>query len=297
MKLIDPLELAVPKLQRLLQSIIAPRPIALASTIDKKNNPNLSPFSFFNLFGVNPTTIIFSPSRRGRDNTTKDTFNNLKEVPEVVINAVTYPMVHQTSLASTEYPKGVDEFIKAGFTPLPSEKIKPFRVKESPVQFECSVRQIVETGDQEGAGNLVICQILLIHLNESILNDNGIVDPNKIDLIGRMGDDYYCRASGNALFEVEKPLLKTGIGIDQLPKRIKNSKFLSGNDLGKLGNLESLPDKKDIADFLKISGLKAKYHTPAAEAEKMIFAEAKELIDDNKTGDALKLLIGMLCLD
>lgn len=246
MKTIIPSEIPVPELHQLLLGAVAPRPIALASTIDGKGNPNLSPFSFYNAFGVNPSTLIFSPSRRGRDNTVKNTYENVKEVPEVVINAVTYSMVQQVSLASTEYPRGVNEFTKSGLTPLASEKVKPFRVKESPVQFECKVRQVIETGDKGGAANLVICEVLLIHVNPDVLDDQGKIDTRKMDLVGRMGADFYVRASGNAIFEVEKPIARQGIGVDKLPEEIRLSKVLTGNDLGRLGNLESLPTSDEI---------------------------------------------------
>jgi len=202
---IDPKSTSLLKLQGYILGAVAPRPIAFASTIDKKGNPNLSPFSFFNAFSANPPVCIFSPSRRARDNTTKHTFENVKEVGEVVINAVNYDLVHQASLTSTEYPKGVNEFIKAGLTPVPSEIVKPFRVKESPVQMECRVRDIIELGNEGGAGNLVICEILLIHISEDVLDEKGNIDPQKIDLVSRMGGNWYCRASGDALFEVEKP--------------------------------------------------------------------------------------------
>jgi flavin reductase (DIM6/NTAB) family NADH-FMN oxidoreductase RutF len=247
MKTIIPSEIPVPELHQLLLGAVAPRPIALASTVDAQGNPNLSPFSFYNAFGVNPSTLIFSPSRRGRDNTVKNTYENVKEVPEVVINAVTYSMVQQVSLASTEYPRGVNEFEKSGLTPLASEKVKPFRVKESPVQFECKVRQVIETGDQGGAANLVICEILLIHVNPDVLNAQGKIDTRKMDLVGRMGADFYVRASGNAIFEVEKPIARQGIGVDSLPEEIRLSTVLTGNDLGRLGNLESLPTYDEIA--------------------------------------------------
>lgn len=245
---INPSDLPVPKLHQLLLGCIGPRPIALASTVDADGNPNLSPFSFFNIFGVNPTTLIFSPSRRGRDNTTKDTFENVKLVPEVVINVVTYEMVNQVSLASTEYPRGTDEFVKAGFEKLPSEQVRPFRVKESPVQIECTVRQLIETGQGGGAANLVICEVLVIHVDESILADDGLVDQQKIRLVGRMGRDWYCAAFGDALFPVEKPLSRLGIGIDSLPGRIRLSKELTGNELGMLGNVEHLPGPEEIME-------------------------------------------------
>jgi flavin reductase (DIM6/NTAB) family NADH-FMN oxidoreductase RutF len=292
---IDPFQIPVPKLHQILLGTIAPRPIAFASTVDSEGSPNLSPFSFFNVFGVNPTTLIFSPSRRGRDNTVKHTYENLKEVPEVVINMVNFAMVEQVSLSSTEYPKGVNEFIKAGLTPVASEKVKPFRVKESPVQFECRVRQIIETGDKGGAGNLVVCEILLIHLQEDIFNASGIVDPDKIDLVARMGGDYYCRASGGAVFVVEKPLQKSGVGIDNLPETIRNSASLSGNDLGRLGNIEVLPSADEIEEFRNQEKLNKIYFRSAEEIDNQnIIALAKKLLKENQTITALKLLMGYL---
>ena len=202
---IDPNNIAIPKLHHMILGAVAPRPIAFASTIDKDGRPNLSPFSFFNAFGVNPTTLIFSPSRRGRDNTTKDTYENVMEIPEVVINVVTKDIVEKANYSSAEFPKGVNEFLEAGFTMLPSEKVKPFRVKESPVQFECNVRQVIETGDGGGAANLVICEILLMHVDEAVLDENGTIDPDKIRLVGRMGGDHYVDAFGNAIFDLKKP--------------------------------------------------------------------------------------------
>jgi flavin reductase (DIM6/NTAB) family NADH-FMN oxidoreductase RutF len=283
---IDPYNTPVQKVHQMLLGCIAPRPIAFASTVDKNGNPNLSPFSFYNAFGVNPTTLIFSPSRRGRDNTVKNTYENLKEIPEVVINAVNYSLVQQASLASTEYPKGVNEFIKAGLTPIPSEKIRPFRVKESPVQFECKVRQIIETGDQGGAANLIICEILLMHFDENILDESGNVDPNKIDLVGRMGRDFYTRASGDAIFTIEKPIQKMGIGIDALPNKIKHSPHLTGNDLGQLGNIETLPAELEIQEF-NSADYKGKFND-----DKELADAARKLLAKNKVTEALKLLMG-----
>ncbi|KAF0200581.1 MAG: flavin [Bacteroidetes bacterium] len=247
-KTLNPANIPHAELHKLMLGAIAPRPIAFASTIDAEGRPNLSPFSFFNAFGVNPSTIIFSPSRRGRDNTTKDTFDNIRQVPEVVINAVTYNMVEQVSLASTEFPKGVNEFDKSGFTPVASEKVKPFRVMESPVQWECKVRQVIETGTGGGAANLVICEVLLVHVNKNVLTEEGLIDTRKIDLVGRMGGDYYVRAHGNALFEVEKPLSKPAIGIDSLPFNLKNSPLLTGNELGRLGSVEQIPSETELND-------------------------------------------------
>ena len=243
---IIPGDIPHPKLHQYLLSGIAPRPIALASTIDAEGRPNLSPFSFFNVFGVNPATLIFSPSRRGRDGSTKNTLENIRVVPEVVINVVTYEMVNQVSLASTEYPAGVDEFLKAGFSKVPSEIIKPFRVMESPVQLECRVRDLIETGSGGGAANLVICDIVMVHISETILGEDGAIDQNKIRLVGRMGKDFYVKAFGEALFEVEKPLRQIGIGIDALPDFIRLSKVLTGNELGLLGNLERMPSEEEI---------------------------------------------------
>ncbi len=201
----DPKELSIPKFQGLMQGAIAPRPIAFASTIDKGGKPNLAPFSFFNTFGVNPPILIFSPARRGRDNTTKDTYENVKEVAEVVINVVNFGMVNQVNDASAEFPKGVNEFEKVGFTMQKSEMVRPFRVQESPVQFECKVLQVIETGTMHGAGNLVICEILKMHVNPDILDESGNIDPHKIDLVGRLGSNYYVRVSGKAIFEITKP--------------------------------------------------------------------------------------------
>lgn len=240
-KRIDPESISHQSLHQIILSAVAPRPIAFASTVDKDGNHNLSPFSFFNAFGVNPSTLIFSPSRRGRDNTTKHTYDNVLEVPEVVLNAVSYAMVEQMSLSSTEYPKGVNEFEKAGFTMLPSETIRPMRVKESPLQFECIVREVISTGDQGGAGNLVICEIKMVHIREDILDADGRIDQNRIDLVGRLGGDLYSRTSGTSNFMVRKPLARLGMGVDQLPERIRLSPYLSGNHLGKLGNTEHYP--------------------------------------------------------
>jgi len=201
----DPAETSIPVFHHLMLGAIAPRPIALASTIDKEGRPNLSPFSFFNAFGANPPIIVFSPSRRGIDNTTKHTYENVKEVPEVVINAVTYDMVRQVSASSADFPKGVNEFEMVGFTMEPSDLVRPFRVKESPVQFECKVLQIIETGMGNAAGNLVICEILRIHVNPEVMDEKGRIDQQKIDLVGRMGGEYYVRAQGPSLFELAKP--------------------------------------------------------------------------------------------
>jgi flavin reductase (DIM6/NTAB) family NADH-FMN oxidoreductase RutF len=248
---IKPSQIPIPQLQSYLQGIIAPRPIAFASTVDKEGNVNLSPFSFFNLFSTNPPVVIFSPSRRVRDGSIKHSLENLAEVPEVVINIVNYSIVQQTSLASTEYPKGVSEFLKSGLTPVRSDLVKPPRVKESPASMECIVKQIIPLGDQGGAGNLVIAEVLLVHISENILNSDGRVDPFKLDAVARMGEDWYCHAQGEAIFKVPKPLLKLGIGVDRIPERIRKSPILTGNDLGMLGNVEQLPDANSVEEFSK----------------------------------------------
>lgn len=238
---LDPKEVSLGKLHNTLLGSVGPRPIAFASTIDKDGNKNLSPFSFFNVFSANPPIAIFSPAKSGRTNTQKDTYNNVKEVAECVINIVNFPIVQQMSLSSTAYGPEVDEFVKAGLTAIPSETVKPFRVKESPVQMECIVKEVIELGNEGGAGNLVICEVKLIHIDDAILNEDGMIDQHKIDLVGRMGGDYYVRANGEALFEVPKPIRQKGIGVDALPEAIKNSTVLTGNDLGMLGNVEELP--------------------------------------------------------
>lgn len=243
---INPKDLPVPKLQAYLQSAVSPRPIAFVSSIDKNGNVNLSPFSFFNMFSMNPPILVFSPSRRVRDNSEKHTLENIREVDEVVINIVNYNMVQQTSLASCDFPKGVNEFTKSGLTAEASQLVKPPRVKESPVSFECKVKEVISLGDGGGAGNLVLCEVLLMHIRENVVDENGIIDPYKIDAVARMGQNYYCRAQGENIFVVPKPNEKIGIGYDQLPDKIKSSKVLSGNDLGILANLEQIPTASDL---------------------------------------------------
>lgn len=248
MKTIFPEDLNNLQLQTLLQTAIAPRPIALASTIDENGNPNLSPFSFFNLFSTNPPVVIFSPSRRVRDNTTKHTQENVQEVAEVVIGIVNYPIVQQVSLASTEYDKGTNEFIKAGLTMKDADLVKPKLISECPVNMECKVIEIKHLGTEGGAGNLVICEILKIHVREEYLNDQGNLDQKKLDLVARLGRNWYSRNNENNLFEVPKPLVTKGIGYDHLPTEIRHSKILTGNDLAMLANVESLPDAQFHGD-------------------------------------------------
>ena len=245
-----PKDCTVQQMQALLSSAVAPRPIAFASTIDAEGNPNLSPFSFYNIFSSNPPILIFSPARRVRDNTTKHTLQNVQDVPEVVINVVHYGMIQQMSLSSTEYAKGVNEFDKSGLTMLKSELVRPFRVAESPIQLECKVIEIKPLGQDKGAGNLVICKVLKLHVSDEVLNIKGEIDQEKLDLVARGGGSYYIRAKDGFL-EIPKPLRTLGIGIDALPEELRNSTILTGNDLGLLGNVEALPTQNEIDDFCK----------------------------------------------
>ena len=246
----EPQDLTTGKLHSYLLSAVAPRPIAFASTIDEKGNPNLSPFSFFNVFSANPPIMIFSPARRVRDNTTKHTLQNVETTREVVINVVNFDLVHQMSLSSTEYGEGVNEFEKAGLTMLKSDIVKPFRVAESPIQFECKVNDIVKLGTEGGAGNLIICEVVKLHINNDILDEDGTINQNKLDLVARAGGSYYSRAN-KGFFEIPKPLSTLGIGVDNFPEHVKNSMILTGNDLGMLANVEILPNKQEVKDFIE----------------------------------------------
>lgn len=285
---IDPKEIPTPKLQMYLQGAVGPRPIAFASTIDRDGTPNLSPFSFFNVFSANPPILIFSPSRRVRDNTIKHTLINAELNREVVINIVNYAIVQQASLSSTEYGDGVDEFVKAGLTPLASDIVKPFRVKESPVHFECRVQKIIPLGTEGGAGNLVICEVLKIHIDENILDASGAIDQHKIDQVSRLGGNWYSRAN-MGLFEVEKPLTTLGIGVDAIPQFIKDSAVFDGNDLGKLGNVETLPTEEEIDIFVKENfSIKA---VLSADDEDKKQLKAKEFLDNNDVLSAWKVLL------
>ncbi len=250
MKSIIPSDVSTKELHAYLLGAVGPRPIAFASTISNDGVPNLSPYSFFNVFSANPPVMIFSPARRVRDNTTKDSLTNCQDNKEVVINIVNYDIVQQMSLSSTEYPSEVNEFEKSGLTMLKSDIVKPFRVKESPVQFECKVNKIIELGNQGGAGNLVIAEVVKLHIAEHILDENGKIDQYEIDQVARMGGNWYTRAN-RGMFEVPKPNQKLGIGIDQMPDAIKHSQFLNGNDLGKLGNIEALPTQEVVDQFIK----------------------------------------------
>lgn len=285
---LDPKDISTAKLHGYLQSAVAPRPIAFASTIDKNGKPNLSPFSFFNVFSANPPILVFSPARRVRDNTVKHTLLNCEATRQVVINVVNYDIVQQASLSSTEYAEGVNEFLKSGLTMLPSDIVKPYRVAESPVQFECKVTDIIALGKSGGAGNLVICEVLKIHIDENIFDANGVIDQHKIDLVSRLGGNWYSR-SNQGLFEVPKPLTTLGIGVDQIPERIRKSKVFNGNDLGMLGNTESLPTREEIDIFVKQNF--AVKGVLSSDDELKQHQLAKEYIDNNDVISAWKVLL------
>ncbi len=284
---IDPSKVSTGKLHGFLLGAVGPRPIAFASTIDIHGNPNLSPFSFFNVFSANPPILIFSPARRVRDNTTKHTLENAQSTKEVVINIVNYDIVQQMSLSSTEYPDGVNEFVKSGLSMVSSEKVKAYRVGESPVQFECKVNEVVPMGNEGGAGNLIICEVLLMHINEDIIDENDRIDQYKIDQVARMGGNWYTRAN-KGLFEVPKPLSTIGIGVDSLPEDIKNSTVFTGNDLGKLANVEGIPENTTALKFVnKHNDIKDKIQ----QANKIeIHKFAKQYLDQDDVDIAWNIL-------
>ncbi len=284
----EPHTLSPSQLQDYLQSTVAPRPIAFASTVDINGTPNLSPFSFFNVFSSNPPILVFSPARRVRNNTTKHTLENCQATKQVVINVVNYDLVQQVSLSSTEYPEGINEFLKSGLTMLPSDMVKPYRVAESPVQMECLVNEIIPLGNQGGAGNLIICEIVKIHIQESVLDEKNRIDQSKIDLVSRLGGNWYSR-SNQGLFEVEKPLTSLGIGVDQIPEFIKKSKVFDGNDLGKLGNVESLPTREEITIFVKQNF--AVKGVLSSDDDLKIQQTAKEFLNNNDALSAWKVLL------
>lgn len=288
---IKPGDIKTAQLHAYLLGSVAPRPICFASTIDADGNPNLSPFSFFNVFGSKPPILIFSPARRVRDNTIKHTLENVQATGEVVINIVNFSMVQQMNLASCEYPKSTNEFIKSGFTSIASDMVKPLRVKESPVQLECKVKQVIETGHEGGAGNLVICEVLCMHISDEVLNEKGQIDPDRIDLVARMGGDYYCRASGNAVFEVPKPNTALGIGVDALPVHIRNSRILTGNNLGLLGNSTEIPVITEILEDNRFADLLKTYSHDTEGLRNALHAYAKDLLDAGMIEKAWQVLL------
>lgn len=290
---LDPTELATPKLHGYLLGAIGPRPIAFASTIDENGVNNLAPFSFFNVFSAAPPILIFSPARNGRTNTTKDTYNNVKSIPEVVINIVNFDILHQMSLSSSPFSPDVDEFVKAGLTPIASETIRPNRVLEAPVQFECKVNQVIELGDQGGAGNLVICEVTKIHIHEEILDEHGMIDQKKINLVARMGGNWYCHANENSMFEIAKPITTIGIGFDQLPDDIKASNLLTANDLAQLAGIAALPNETDVNEYklLELSDLFLQLEDQPALLEQALHNRAKDLLANDKLEEAWMTLL------
>jgi flavin reductase (DIM6/NTAB) family NADH-FMN oxidoreductase RutF len=289
----NPQEISVQRLHQLLLGSIGPRPIAFASTMNAAGQANLAPFSFFNVFSANPPILIFSPARSGRTNETKDTYKNVKELPEVVINVVNFDIVHQMSLASSPYSPEISEFGKAGLTPIPSETIKPFRVAEAPVQFECRVNEVKELGFEGGAGNLIICEVLRMHVREDLIDEKGLIDQHKIDLVSRMGGDWYVRANENSMFEIKKPITTCGIGFEALPSDVRSSKFLSGNDLGQLAGIEELPNETDVNEYklIELSELFVSLENDAVELEAQLHQKAKVLLSENKLEEAWLTLL------
>jgi len=286
-------ELPVPQLHQYLLGSVCPRPIALASSINSEGICNLSPFSFFNVFSANPPIVVFSPSRRGRTAELKDTYHNVKDVPEVVINMVDYSMVHQVNLASSPYGPEVDEFTKSGLTPLASESVRPFRVAESPVQLECRVNQVVELGQGGSAGNLIICQVIKLHINKDVLNEHGDIDQQKIDLVARMGKNWYCRADKNSMFELAQPVNTVGIGFDQLPQEIKNSTILTASELGMLASIEQIPTETQVNEYklLELSDFFLSLEDNPIELEQVLHAHAQQLLAKNKIYEAWQVLL------
>jgi flavin reductase (DIM6/NTAB) family NADH-FMN oxidoreductase RutF len=289
--ILDLKDLKTAEKQYYLQHVVAPRPICFASTIDKAGNVNLSPFSFFNLFSSNPPIVIFSPSRRVRDNTTKHTLENVMEVPEVVVNIVTYEMVHQVSLASCEYPKEMNEFKKAGFTAEPATLVKPPMVKESKVKLECKVLEVKPLGTEGGAGNLVICEVLRMHIDDSLLDENKKMDQRKIHHIARLGGDWYCKVDESNLFMVPKPNTELGIGVDALPESIRNSDILTGNDLGHLANVREMPIIEPSFDDTHLKNIIQYYSLNPDDMEKELHAYAKKLLLEGKVREAWQVLL------
>ncbi len=279
---IDPNNTPTKDLHQYILGAVSPRPIAFVSTLGINGVPNLAPYSFFNAFSSNPPLLIFSSNRRVANNTTKDTLKNVEDTGEVVINVVSHKIVRQMTVASIEFPEDVDEFKKAGLTPLPSQLVKPFRVAESPVQMECKVERIISLGDMGGAGNLIICRILLMHISESVLSEKGRIDPHKIDLMGRMGRFYYVRASGKAVEEIQQDVLPVGIGFDGLPKYIRDSKILSGNNLGQLAGLPKLPSMDEAFEFLKKDADAVKLLTGKEYRAATCFRMAKRALNANE---------------
>lgn len=290
--ILDLNELKPAERQYYLQHVVAPRPICFATTVDKDGHVNLSPFSFFNLFSANPPILVFSPARKVRDNSVKHTLENLYEVPEVVISIVTIDMVQQVSLSSCEFPKGVNEFVKAGFTALPATLVKPPMVKESPVNMECKVIEIKPLGTEGGAGNLVICEVLRMHIDDALLDEHRKIDQRKIKQVARLGGDWYCVVNEQNLFQVEKPNTQIGIGVDALPEYIRNSRWLTGNELGQLGNVHEMPLINPAFEDDHLKKIIQYYSLNPDEMERELHTYAKKLLAEGRVQDAWQILLG-----
>lgn len=292
----NPAEMETPQLHGLLLSAIAPRPIAFVSTMDEQGRSNLAPFSFFNVFSANPPIAIFSPARRVRGNTTKHTLDNVETTKECVINVVSYSMLHQMNLASCEFADGVDEFEKAGFTAIHSDAVRPLRVKEAPIQLECKVREVIHLGLEGGAGNLVVSEVVRMHVSEDVFGENGNIDPQKLDLVARMGQDWYCRANGDAIFEVAKPGREVGLGVDAIPHSIRNSSVLTGNDLGRLGMAAAWPTRDEVLNYSnepKFRALMTEWISNPKQVERLVHKNAHQLLEQGKTAEAWKMLLAL----
>ncbi len=291
---VDPKDISTGELHGLMLGTIGPRPIAFASTVDGEGRVNLSPYSFFNVFSSNPPTLIFSPARRVRDNTIKHTLENAMETGEVVVNVVNHAIVEQMSLSSTEYDRGVNEFVKSGLTEVASEQVAPPRVAESPAAYECKVKEVIHLGQEGGAGNLIVCEVLLAHFHDDIFDSQGKPDPFKADLVGRMGGDWYCRANGDALFTLPKPNREKGIGVDQIPAGIRDSTVLTGNNLGRLGNISALPSAEEVAEFAKkpeIQELMQRFKNHRESLEYHLHQHAQTFLNDNQLHKAWLTLL------
>jgi flavin reductase (DIM6/NTAB) family NADH-FMN oxidoreductase RutF len=294
MKSFSPKDLSLSEFHSYLLGAVTPRPVAFASSVDNQGNVNLSPFSFFNAFSANPPILVFSPSRRGKDNTTKHTYENIREVPEVVINIANYNLVEQMSLASSNYGKGVNEFVKAGLTEVKSAMVKPPRVLEAPIAFECNVNEVIQLGDKGGAGNLVICEILLMHITEEILDENEKINPVKLDAVGRLGEDWYCRVIPDSIFRVPKPTQHLGIGFDSLPDEIKKSPVLSGNNLARLAGVKELPNKEfleQIKNSVEVSDVFTRFINDKESMEYHLHMLGKAALERGETDLAWAYLL------
>ena len=290
---IDPKSTPIPKLHGYLTSGVGPRPIAFASTIDENGIPNLAPFSFFNVFGANPPVLVFSPARSGKTTETKDSHENVKKVAECVINVVTHDILEQMNLCSSPYDEAVSEFDKSGLTPIASNVVQPFRVKESPVQMECKVLQVIETGDGGASGNLIVCEVVKIHVSEAILQEDKSIDPEKLDLIGRLGGDWFCRPNKSSMFKIHRHARELVIGYDAIPEEIRNSTILSGNDLGKLGGVLALPDETEVNEYklMELSELFISLEDQPAQLESELHQLAKKCLGKDEIEEAWKILL------